>query len=66
MICYKDRQYCMSTNCRNYETCRESVKAAMEEKAKSGDEFIRNLPIDMAEWADCPNFKLQTDDHHGD
>ena len=51
MICYRDRCYCMCRDCKNYESCPSSEHQGMIERNLHPDEFVRNLPMCVADMS---------------
>lgn len=58
MLCYKDRTYCSSKDCKLRHTCRDHVNQANKEKSESTDTFIRNvIPVDSTDFSQrCKDF----------
>ena len=54
MMCYKDRTYCANEDCVKFKSCPRSYAAALEEKKKSPDPFIRDgMPVSVTQWEKC-------------
>lgn len=62
MLCYRDRTYCMCRECKKYETCPHSEHQAMIERNLHPDEFVRNLPLCVADMSGrCDQYEVADD-----
>ena len=59
MICYRDRCYCMCRDCKHYESCPQSEHQGMIERNLHPDEFVRNLPMCVADMSKrCDEYEV--------
>ena len=59
MLCYRDRCYCMCRDCKKYESCPSSEHQAMIERNLHPDEFVRNLPLCVADMSKmCDQYEV--------
>ena len=50
---YKDRCWCINTDCKKYDICKETFDYAKKEQAKSKDAFVREMLFATAKFTKC-------------
>ena len=59
MICYEDKTWCRTENCKHYEECKMSKKYAMRKQAKECPDVRDRIPYAVRDMSSvCEGFEV--------